>query len=83
MLSKGFADLSRAAEGTAPGISWGQRYSYCQASAPAPQLQEQLPYWVEGCTLPIGDALGIMVRAAAAVDLLPRCLNPIATAIHM
>ena len=63
MLSKGFADLSRAAEGAAPGISWSQRRSYCQASTPPPQLQEQLPYWVEGCTLPISDALWILVRA--------------------
>jgi hypothetical protein len=61
MLSKGFADLSKAAEGASPGISWAQRQSYCQASTPPAQLQEQLAYWVEGCTLPIGDALWILV----------------------
>jgi hypothetical protein len=61
MLSKGFADLARAAEGSRAGISWQQRYSYCQASTPSPQQQAQLAYWTPDCTLPVAQALFVLV----------------------
>lgn len=67
LLSKGFGDLASAAEGSHPGISWEQRYSYCQADTPSPQQQERLAYWVGNCTMPIAAALWILVGVTHAV----------------
>lgn len=61
LLSKAFADLARAAEDSGAGISWQQRYSYCQAGTPSPEEQAQLAYWTPNCTLPVAQALWVLV----------------------
>lgn len=67
MLSKGYQDFATAAAGLNPGISWDNRFGYCQAEAPAagsPALS--LPYYATGCVMSLGQGLWVLALQARA-----------------
>ncbi|KAL3149709.1 hypothetical protein ABBQ38_013538 [Trebouxia sp. C0009 RCD-2024] len=54
LLGKGIRDLASATTGDgAVGISWSQRYSYCQAQTPPPSQQGSLGYYTTDCVAPL------------------------------
>jgi ABC-type multidrug transport system ATPase subunit len=63
LLGKGISDLGYAtSEGD--GLTWEERYSYCQAETPSPAEQEDLGYWYDKCLMSLGDiyiALAIQI----------------------
>ena len=51
----------------AVGISWSQRYSYCQAQTPPPSQQGSLGYYTTHCVTPLPH---LFLCAAAQVEML-------------
>lgn len=70
MLSKGLQDMATAAQGSSAGIVWAERFSYCSAKAPPPDVEQRLRYFEADCTLSIGTAFQILVLQSVAYVLL-------------
>lgn len=62
--------LSVAGDG-AVGISWSQRYSYCQAQTPTPSQQGSLGYYTTDCVAPLPHLYILAALQVTFVDLKP------------
>jgi hypothetical protein len=79
LLGKGIDDLASAASGTRGGLTWADRFAYCQVEIPSPQLQQTLSFWVKDCVTPLGEIywllaiqiVGYLVLAIYLDNVLP------------
>lgn len=65
-----FCYVLSAGDGAA-GISWSQRYSYCQATTPSLSQQQSLGYYTTNCVLPLPHLFLVAAAQVCFRALLP------------